>query len=39
MSRCGSPTRDDYLSILADAVDGEHDMGVDKDWPPGSCCP
>ena len=24
---------DDYLSILADAVDGEKDMGVDKDWP------
>ena len=24
---------DDYLAILADAVDGEKDMGVDKDWP------
>ena len=24
---------DDYLTILAQAVDGEKDMGVDKDWP------
>ena len=24
---------DDYLAILANAVDGEKDMGVDKDWP------
>lgn len=30
---------DDYLAILANAVDGEKDMAWTRTGPPGFCCP